>query len=72
MRINTRSDTENFLVFPVEMRNNIRVLLELPSLLWSETNQNHNQKTVQNLEIAQETMEKPQLPKNCPNYVKWV
>ena len=45
------------------MRNQLRVLLEIPSLPWSETNQNYIQKTVQNLELTQETIKVPQLPK---------
>ena len=41
------------------------MLREIPSLLWSETNQSYAQKTVQNLELAQETMKVSQPRKNC-------
>ena len=34
----------NFLVCPVEMRNQLGVLLEIPSLSWLVTNGNHTQK----------------------------
>ena len=40
----TRSDTEKFLVCPVETRNQLGVLREVPSLPWWETNRNHTQK----------------------------
>ena len=72
MRTKTRSDTENFLVCPVEMRNELGVLLKIPSVPWLEINQNYTQKTVQNLEWAQETMKVPQPPKRRPDHVKWV
>ena len=65
MRIKTRSDTETFLVCPVEMRSQLGVLLEIPSIPWSESNQKYTQKTVQNLELAQNTMKVLQLPKKC-------
>ena len=39
------------------------MLLEVPSLPWSETNQINAQKTAQHLELAQETMKVPQTPK---------
>ena len=54
------------------MRNQLGVQLEILTLPWSETNQDYAQKTVQNLEWAQENMKVPQLPKRGPDYVKWV
>ena len=47
------------------MRNQLGVPLEIPSVPWRETNQKYAQKTVQNLDLAQETMKVPQLPKKC-------
>ena len=58
-RIKTRSDTETFLISPAEMRNQLGMLLEIPSLLCSEIQQDYTQKTVQNLELAQEFMKVP-------------
>ena len=46
------------------MRNQLGVLLEIPSLPRLETNQNKAQKMVHNLELTQETIEVLQLPKN--------
>ena len=40
----TRSNTENFLVCPVELRNQPGVLLKIPSLSWLETTKNHTRK----------------------------
>ena len=42
----------NFLVCPVEIKNQLGVLIEIVCLAWSETNQNYNQKMVQNLELG--------------------
>ena len=56
----------------VETRNHLGMLLETPLLLWSETSQDYAQKTVQNLELARETMKEPQPPKFAQNLVKWL
>ena len=58
-----RSETEKFLVRPVEVRTQLAVLLEIPGLPWLKTNQNYVQKTGQNLDFAQEIMKVPHLPK---------
>ena len=40
------------------MRNQLGVLLEIPSLPWSEANQKYAQKTAQNLQLAEGNMKK--------------
>ena len=54
----------------METRNQPGMRLENPSLLWSEINQDYAQKTVQNLELAHETIEVPQLPIYCSKTCK--
>ena len=44
MLIKTRSVAEKILVCPVELTNQLGVLLEFPSLPWLETNQNYSQR----------------------------
>ena len=72
MRIENRSDTENLLVCPVELKNQLKKLLEFLNLHRPEVNQNNAQKTMQNLELVQETKKVPKLPKKRPDSVKWV
>ena len=43
----------------MELSNQLGVLLEIPSLPWPETNHIDAQKTVQNLELAHQTMKVP-------------
>ena len=62
MRIKPGVIRKNSCFAPVEMRNQLRMLLEIPSLLWSKTNQNYAQKTVQKLKLVQETMKVQQPP----------
>ena len=70
VRIKTRSDTESFLVCPVEMRNQLAMLLEIPSIPRLKTNHSYAQKALQNLELARETMKVPQLPKKSSKQFK--
>ena len=63
MKIKTRSDKENFLLRPVEKRNQLEVLLNNPNLVRLKTNHSYAQRTVQNRELTEETMKVPQLPK---------
>ena len=63
MSIKTKSATENFPVFPVEIRNQLGVLLEILSYPGWKLTGITSKKTVQSLEIAQKTMKLLQLPK---------
>ena len=62
---------ENSWLAPLETRNQLRMLLEMPSSLWSGTSQEYAQNfpnfytmTLQNLEISGKTVKLPQPSKN--------
>ena len=65
------------LVHPQETRKELGTVLEIPSWLWSRTNEPYAQKfsssypmTVHNLNLAEDTMKVPQLSQDCAKLCK--